>query len=155
MYNYILTFFLIFNILFVSSQTHKTIRVTYVKAYKNYKDKSDKLPKLMKDLEYQLICNSNSGRFEYIAGMSVDGSTNDRFIGKGGGRGIYYKNLEKKLKLHQIESPMDAKKYLITEDIKKYDWKLFKESKNILGYTCYKAVATVNEKNPITHKEMN
>ena len=155
MKKYTLTFFLIFNILFVSSQTHKTIRVTYVKAYKNYKDKSDKPPKLMKELEYQLVCNSNSGRFEYISGMSIDaGNTNERFISLGGGKGIYYKNLKEKLKIHKRDGSIDKKKYLIIEEYEKYDWKLLKESKKILGYICYKAVATVKQYNPFTKKEM-
>ena len=157
MKKYILTLFIISNILLVSAQSkklNKTIRITYVKAYKNYKDKSKKPPRLMKNLVYMLLCNFNTARFEYVSGMSIDDNTNERFIGKGGGDGVYYKNLKKKIKLHQVDNPLDGKKYLIIEDRNKYDWKLLKESKKILGYTCYKAIAVVKESNPITKKEM-
>lgn len=135
MKNFFCLLFLSLNVVFVWSQTDiskKTIEVTYVKAYKNYKDTTNTAPKLMKNLEYQLLCNTNSARFEYIPNMSNDGDkTNERFIGRGGGKGVYYRNLKEKVKLHQTYS-LDEKLYIIEEDLKKYDWKLLKDTKKYL-----------------------
>ena len=124
------------------SQNHKTIEVTYVKAYKNHKDTSDTPPRVMKNLAYQLLCNLNESRFEYIPAMMNDGDkTNQRFIGAGGGKGVYYKNFKEKKKIWHMNKY--GEDFLIQEDFNRYKWQLFKnETNKILGYTCYKAVAT-------------
>jgi len=131
----------------------KNIEVTYIKAYKNHKDSTNTAPKPMKNLEYQLVCNFNEARFEYISAMSNDGNReNERFIGRGGGRGIYYKNLKEEIKLHQIKS-IDENTYLVNENLNKYDWKLLRETKKILGYDCFKAIANYKEYNTIKKQE--
>jgi len=154
----LLIIFILTNFLLVSAQkniSNKTIRVSYIKAYKNYRDKSNKPPRLMKNLEYGLLCSPNAARFEYISGMNIDDDRNNRFIGNGGGKGVYYRNLKQNLKLHQTTNPLNDKKYLIKENLNKYKWKLLKESKKILGYTCYKAIAKVNKYNPFLKKQHN
>jgi len=119
---------------------NKTIEVTYIKGYKNYKDTVNAPPRLMKNLEYQLLLNNNEARFEYISSMISDGDriTNSRFIGKGGGDGIYYKNLKQKEKLVQTDND-NQKLYLVEEDLNQYKWTLHKDQKKILGYDCFKA----------------
>lgn len=141
---------------FIFSQNDKTVEVIYIKAYKNHRDVSDAEPKLMKNLEYQLLCNFNKSKFEYISSMVNDGDIiNERFIGRGGGRGIYYKNLEVKENIHQRISPDDDELYLVMENFNKHDWTLLKETKKILGYDCFKAIANHVEYNPITKKEIS
>lgn len=138
-------FFLILSLFFITSicsqngLLNNTIEVTYVKAYKNHRDTTSTPPKMMKNLEYHLLFNSNEARFEYIKSMTNDGdNTNSRFIGRGGGNGISYKNLKQKEKLMQTNSG-DERLYLVQEDLNKYKWKLHKETKKILGYNCFKA----------------
>jgi len=128
------------SIFFAQNLTSKTIEIIYAKAYKNYKDTSIDEPRVMKDLEYKFICNRVESRFEYINTMSNDGTkTNERFIGRGGGRGVYYTNLAENKKLHQ--TVRNEKLYLVDMESKKYNWTLLKESKKILGYECFKAIA--------------
>ncbi len=113
-----------------SQEKEKTLEVTYVKAYKNYKDSTNGAPKTMKNLEYILICTKNEARFEFIPNMEIDGeNANRRFKSRGGGNGVYYKNNEEKLKLHQSNSPFDNKKYLIKIPFNEYKWVITKEKK--------------------------
>jgi GLPGLI family protein len=138
------------------AQEAKTVEVIYIKAYKNHKDTTDVEPKLMKNLEYQLLFNNNESRFEHISSMSNDGDlTNERYIGMGGGRGVYYKNLKEKEKLRQVEDADGEELYLISEDIKKYEWVLQKDTKNILGYDCFKAIGSYTEYDPRKDKYLN
>ncbi len=136
----ILNLFFVYNLYTQEKKSYKTIEVTYTKAYKNWKDTTSNAPKLMKNMEYQLLMNNNEARFEYIKSMSIDGdNTNDRFIGYGGGAGVYYKNLMEKKYQVQIESADNEVLYLVQEDWNKYDWTLHKQSKEIMGYACFKA----------------
>lgn len=126
----------------LSQNNTKTLEVIYVKGYKNYKDTTVNEPKIFKDIEYKLICNNNEGRFEFIDRMNNDGKrVNERFISKGGGKGIYYKNISEKIKLHQVSSSIDEKIYLIKEPMNEYDWVITKDKKTISGYVCYRAYA--------------
>lgn len=123
-----------------SQENEKFMEVTYVKAYKNFKDSTKATPKVLKDIEYKLTCNKNEARFEFLPSMQNDGEvTNSRFISRGGGDGIYYKNISEKIKLHQQESPIDNKRYLVKVPFIEYEWIITKEKKEISGYLCYKA----------------
>lgn len=156
MLNTIRLLLLLFFTLPLLSQNN-TIEVTYVKAYKNYKDTTSIVPKILKNLEYQLICNTNEARFEYISNMSNDGdNTNRRFIGKGGGKGVYYKKLSESLNIRKVD--FFEQTFYIKVDNDKFKWELHKsETKKILGYDCFMATGTYSEldhlKNKtITHK---
>jgi len=131
----------------------KTIEINYVKAYKNFKDFSNSPPSILRNIEYKLVFNNNEARFEYIPNMSNDGDDeNIRFIGRGGGSGINYKNLKSKEKIHQTE--IGGKTYIITNDYDKYDWKLLKDTKKIIGYDCYKAIGIFKEYSEIRKKDI-
>jgi len=134
----------------------KTIEIIYVKAYKNFKDSTKSSPKIMRNMEYRLLSNSKESRFEYIKSMQSDDDyqTNERFIGRGGGSGVYFKNLKEKIKLHQI-SGLDESTYLINEELNKFNWQLLKETKKILGYDCFKAVGEIVEYSYTRKKEIH
>jgi len=134
------------------SQQKRSIIVTYIKAYKNYKDKSDKAPRLMKNLEYKLWANPDEAVFKYLPAMDIDGErVNEKFIGRSGGRGVYYKNLKKRIKLHQTTSV--DKEFLIDVGFNQYNWKIDKtQTKIVLGYTCYKATAIFEEYSRMNRK---
>jgi GLPGLI family protein len=135
----------------IFSQDNK-IEIIYNKAYKNYKDTTDTNPKILKNLQYKLICTNNSSKFEYVKKMDFEGTPiNKKFIGKGGGKGINYKNLKTKERYWQIEDFGDV--FLVKEKFNKYQWELFNnESKEILGYICFKAEGTFKEYSPIRKK---
>lgn len=137
------TIFFFFSIIAISQ--NKTFEVTYVKGYKNFKDTTSTTPKILKNLKYKLTFNNIEGRFEYIDQMVIDGTKNNsRYKGKGGGNGIYYKNVSSEENLWQFDE-LD-KTFLVEDNFKKYKWELFKgEKKIILGYLCYKAVGTYEE----------
>lgn len=135
-----ISFFFVLSTYCWSQTNDKVLVVTYVKAYKNFKDSTDTNPKILKNVEYRLNCNINEGRFEFIHSMDNDGqTTNKRFISRGGGDGIYYKNINEKIKLHQLNSPIDEKVNLIKIPFNEYEWTLTNEKKVINGYVCYKA----------------
>ncbi len=115
------------------------IEVIYKKAYKNFKDISDNNPKYMDGLEYRLLIDGNKSIFHLIPSMSLD--KNRRFIGKGGGRGKYYKDLIEKVKLHQIENLFSNKVFLIQNSFTGLNWEITKENKIISGFKCFKAIA--------------
>lgn len=56
------------------------------------------------------------------------------------GGGVYYKNVADKRFLNQTD--LFGKLFLITDDLKTWEWKLGTESKKIGDYLCYKATAT-------------
>jgi len=154
LFNLALSLFIVLPIWSQNIKQNKTIEITYVKAYKNFKDSTNTPPKAMKGLEYKLICNTNEARFEYISSMNNDGQkTNQRFVGRGGGEGVYYKNLKERIKLHKTKS-VDENLYLIKEELNKYNWKLLKETKKILGYDCFKAIGELKEYSYIRKKDL-
>ena len=59
-----------------------------------------------------------------------------------GEKGIFYKNLPEKITLRESESW--SQNYLINDSIKNYDWKITKETQEILGYETRKATAVVD-----------
>lgn len=129
----------------------KAVEVIYAKAYKNARDTSDSPPSVMKDLEYRLYCSPVASHFEFIAAMSNDANkANERYIGMGGGGGVYYKNIATKEKLLQLST--FGGDFLIEENYDKYTWELKKEKKEILGIECYKAIGSYREYSHLTKK---
>lgn len=152
-----LVFFLFLTIQAISQtdMAKKTIEVTYVKAFKNYKDTTQTAPRILKNLEYQLLFNAKEARFEYISSMSNDGdNTNRRFIGKGGGKGIYYNNLSNNISLRKAE--YFEQTFFIKLNSSKFDWKLHKnKTKKILGYDCFLATGYYEEKDGIKNRTIS
>jgi GLPGLI family protein len=58
----------------------------------------------------------------------------------GGGSDILYKNIKEKRKVNQTET--FSKLFLVKDDLKKHEWTLESETKNIGEYTCFKATMT-------------
>lgn len=118
------------------------IEVTYVRAYKNFKDSTNARPKPIENLEYRLTCTSDKARFELT--LNIEDETEDAFykvISRSGGQGIYYKNNSEKVKLHQVESPVNKQTYLINLPFDEYQWEFSEEKKFVNGYLCNKAFA--------------
>lgn len=64
-------------------------------------------------------------------------------VGGGGGNDVYYKNTKENRFANKTE--IMGKRFLIKDELPKYDWKLTDETKNIGVYTCYKATYTRQE----------
>jgi len=58
-----------------------------------------------------------------------------------GGGGTYYKNV--KDKTYIVDKEFMGKEFLVKDSLPKLDWKMEGESRQIGGYTCYKATAVV------------
>jgi GLPGLI family protein len=57
------------------------------------------------------------------------------------GDGVLYKNIRENKLL--IETDLFEKEFLITDSLRKYEWKLESETKKIGNYTCYKATTVI------------
>jgi len=56
-----------------------------------------------------------------------------------GGGGTYYKNVKEKI--YSVDREFMGKEFLVKDSLPKLEWKLETETKQIGGYTCYKATA--------------
>lgn len=148
--NLILSACLFFTICLNSQELN--VEVTYQKALKKISDKTDSKPRILKDIKYTLNANQQKSIFKYDRKLNINNSVNRTFIGRGGGSGVYYKDLKSKQRLEQKETA-DGDLYLVKIIFNKYDWKLTKETKYIDKYLCYKATATYIEYN--TFKKEN
>lgn len=74
------------------------------------------------------------------------GGTTMVFNGRGSDAGELFKDISKNKTIQVTD--VGGRNYLITDSIKHLNWKLTEESKQILGYTCYKAVAKKNGSTP-------
>lgn len=59
------------------------------------------------------------------------------------GSGDLYKNLNENLQIKELD--MFGKPFLVTDSLKKYDWKITNETKEILGYEVRKAKTKLDE----------
>ncbi len=99
--------------------------------YKNIKES-------MSQLTYTLIFNDTESLFKLNKFLENDSRRiSKRAITKGKGNGQYYTNIKEKKIIHQQE--FGNKMYDVI--VKKYDYKLTKQTKMIGEYTCYKAIA--------------
>jgi GLPGLI family protein len=130
------------------------VEVVYQKALKKINDKTKSNPKILKGLNYFLQGNKSASIFKFEKKLQLDNGVNKRFISRGGGGGLYYKNIKDSVRLEQKET-IDGELYLISHKFKKYNWKLSKDSKNIGKYLCYKATANYTEYNSIKKKNIN
>lgn len=114
-----------------------SLAVTYDKALKKVNDRSEKAPQILKGIKYELRANQEEGVFRYVKVLEVEEGMNRRFIGMGGGKATYYKNLKEDKKIEQRE--FNDRQYIVDDEKFKYKWVLEKESKRIGKYLCYKA----------------
>jgi len=56
-----------------------------------------------------------------------------------GGGGTYYKNVKEKV--YSVDKEFMGKEFLIKDTLPKLEWKMESETRQIGGYTCYKATA--------------
>ena len=147
---YLLIFLVILSHLNLYSQSKKinTTKIEYVKAYKNISDSSNSKPKPLKNLNYLLLFDEKQSIFYQSKNMLIDGDyTNKRLAMKGGGRGIYYKNILEKNKINILKQ--DGKNFFVKKEYRNWDWKILKETKKIMGYTCLKAIGKLEQYNYI------
>lgn len=98
---------------------------------------------------YKLILTPEESIFEFVE--KVDNTQQEetgRVMISFGDKSVFYKNISEKITLRETNSwNVD---YLITDSIKNYDWKITKESQDILGYETRKATAIVDSIKTIT-----
>jgi len=93
---------------------------------------------------YKLTLTPNESLFEYVEKIENEQPSDARVKVKmyAGGNGILYKNLSEKLSLNQQESW--NQKFIISDSLETYDWKISKESKEILGFEVRKAETKID-----------
>lgn len=108
------------------------------------KEIEDKLKEAMsKPSYYTLTLTSYESEFRAVEKVENDQPSDGGMVIKiSAGQGITYKNLNEKLILKSTTS--FNKDFLIADSIKNYDWKISRESKEILGYEVRKAEAIVD-----------
>lgn len=137
----------------ISCSEDVNLEVTYDKALRDLKAPSSNPPQKLKGLLYILKGNKNESIFKLKKTKDVENGLNKKFIGRGGGSGIYYSNTKKKKKQEQKE--LDGDLYIVEIDNSNYKWNLSRESKIIKGYTCYKATASYSEYNAIKKESVD
>lgn len=98
---------------------------------------------------YKLVLTPEESVFEFIEKVdNTQQAEQGRVMISFGDRSVFYKNLLEKVTLKEVNNwNVD---YLITDSIKNYDWKITKESQEILGYETRKATAVVDSTKTIT-----
>src|SRR5215203_5087852 len=104
------------------------------------------LPKSRTD-QYELLFSNNQSLWQFIPDANSDGDPNTITAGggtmvfrfAGGSNDISYFNVDKGLSVSQRE--IADKNYVVTDTVRKLDWKRSDESKTILNYKAFKATA--------------
>jgi GLPGLI family protein len=104
------------------------------------------LPKSRTD-QYELLFSNNQSLWQYLPDANGEGDPNTITAGggtmvfrfAGGSNDISYFNFDKGLSVSQRE--IADKNYVVTDSVRKLDWKLSDESKTILNYKAFKAIA--------------
>lgn len=86
----------------------------------------DKAASIYKEEEKLEAPGQNNGGFRMMSSMM-------------GGGGTYYKNVKEKT--FAVDKEFMGKEFLVKDSLPKLEWKLEGETKQIGGYTCYKATA--------------
>jgi len=105
----------------------------------------DALKESMKNPNYYTLrLTPSESEFKYIEKVSNEQPQEGRVKVKivSGGTGVTYKNLNEKISLQSQESW--NQNFLIKDSLKNYNWKISKESKEILGYEVRKAEAKID-----------
>jgi GLPGLI family protein len=94
-------------------------------------------------LEKTFVLNFNRTASTYEEEQKLDapgaGGPGMRFMGFGGGSGVYYKDIQEKT--YTNETDIFGKPFLVKDALKPLAWTLTAETKQIGQYTCYKANA--------------
>jgi GLPGLI family protein len=102
------------------------------------------IPKSRTD-QYELLFGNNQSLWQYVPDASSEGDPNSFASGgmvirfAGGGNEITYANFDKGTIVSQRE--IAEKNYVVTDSIRKLDWKLSDETKTVLSYTVHKAIS--------------
>ncbi|HUH34314.1 MAG TPA: GLPGLI family protein [Moheibacter sp.] len=98
---------------------------------------------------YQLTLTPEESIYEYVE--KIDNQQKDegrRVMVRFGSQGKLYKNLNENLTLKEANNFNSD--YLINDTIANYDWKITRETKEVLGYETRKATAVVDSTRSIT-----
>ncbi|WP_318310764.1 GLPGLI family protein [Flagellimonas crocea] len=112
----------------------------------------EKLYEAYSQLEFELVSNGKLGVYQYDKKLEV-GESDIMYrlaINHGGGSSIYYRTKEKKIQHVQNL----GKKINVVYDPKELNWEITKETKNIKGYRCYKAVGYKEQYDPGRKKKL-
>lgn len=94
-------------------------------------------------LEKTFVLNFNRTASTYEEEQKLDapgaGGPGMRFMGLGGGSGVYYKDIQ--AQTYTNETDIFGKPFLVEDTLKPLAWTLTAETKKIGQYTCYKATA--------------
>lgn len=107
-------------------------------------DLAKQIPKSRTD-QFELLFANNQSLWQYLPGISSDGDPNS-FAGggmvlrfAGGGNEVSYYDFTKGIRVDERE--VADKNFVVTDSIKKLNWKLSDETKTVLTYTVHKATA--------------
>ncbi|MFA7687331.1 MAG: GLPGLI family protein [Moheibacter sp.] len=102
----------------------------------------------MKKSKYYLLqLTPDESEFTYVEKINNDQPQEGRVRVEMGARGIFYKNLKDGITAETVNYP---KEYILRDSIRQYDWKITRESKEILGYEVRKAEAVVDSTKALT-----
>jgi GLPGLI family protein len=112
--------------------------------FANNPDLAARLPRSRTD-QYELLFSNSQSLWQYLPDANTEGDPNTfggggmvfRFAG--GANDISYCNFEKGTRVDQRE--IVDRSYVVTDSVRKLDWKLTGDSKTILNYKAFKATA--------------
>lgn len=101
---------------------------------------------------FRLEFNKNESLFQSQKSMSIKNDNDDPVLRIADllakDSKIYYTNIDEQIKLKQIE--FSGEMLIIDEGFNSVKWNITDESKQILGFTCFKATTQIKEYNNIT-----
>src|SRR5690554_4169358 len=97
-------------------------------------------------IKFELLFNKDESLFQstnsqmkHDAGLDLN-----KVINRAGARGLFYTNLPENLLLHQLHY-LD-RDWLVKDKLDEREWKVTNETKQIQGYTCFKAITKIKMK---------
>lgn len=118
----------------------------------SYQTKEKNVKIILKNTYYNLIIDQNESEFVKID--KINNNQNDDlsapvlvFVEIGPNGKLYKNTLNNQIIEERI---FVEKKFLIKDSLPEIGWKITKEKKEVLGFTCYKATATLKDKMKVT-----
>lgn len=143
---YILTFFI-----FGNATSQNSIEVIYGKKFIplkenasniKYKSRIANFKKNISQVEYCLNIHGKESLFQYNEQLNSDfNQISPRIILSGDLKKEFYTNLEKREK--KYTSNLFDENYIVEVPFVQYSWELKNETKEILGFKCYKAISSI------------